>query len=596
MPLKTFFTFFLCYRDKCVKRSPMENKNRRLLYEVNDKAPLWIVIVLGVQHVMLMYSEVALLPVIMGRNAGAPLEHILFAAGAAGIAAGVSTLIQVVRFGPFGAGYTLFMGTSAAYLAGSVETIKAGGFPLLATLSILVAPIEMIMAYFLRFLRHIITPAVGGTILLLVVLSLVPLSLHEWLGERGSLIYGSRENFLTGLSGMFILLGLSLFGNKTLRLWCPLIGIAGGLAVSWYLGIVNFERLFHHPWVGPFPGTWPGLATDLKLEHLPLFATLAVLTVINGVQAIGNSMAVQKISHREERQIDYGVIQGTMYGDALGNITTGLLGTAPNETYSENIATLSVTGAACRSIGICGAIILILLPFSPKLSMAIVHLPTPIFGGFLMGLAAMMFPAGLELVFSHGITHRSGLLVGISLCIGIIAESGKFFPGLFPMSISVFLNSGVAAGGLVAIILSVLFRLTELKGYTASIPAGLSHLPTLAQHIEEAGSKLDLAPNRLIQLQLACEEIFVHIARGEETEEHKRTLALRINEQEEEIRVEIIFGESLGDLTKIKMPENLMLAREEDLDRLGMAIFQKVVTDFHQAEISGITYIWFKLV
>lgn len=572
----------------------METKDRQLLYEVNDKAPLWVVIILGIQHVMLMYGEVTLLPVIIGRNAGAPLEHILFAAGAAGIAAGVSTLIQVMRWGPFGAGYTLFMGTSAAYLAGSVQTIKAGGFPLLATLSILVAPLEMIMAYFLRFLRHIITPTVGGTILLLVVLSLVPLSLHEWLGESGRL-YGSRENFLTGISAMFILLGLSLFGNKTLRLWCPFLGIAGGLSVSWLLGIANFEQLFHHPWVGPFPGTWPGLATDLKLDHLPLFATLAVLTVINGVQAIGNSMAVQKISHREERQIDYGVIQGTMYGDALGNITTGLLGTAPNETYSENIATLSVTGAACRSIGFCGAIILILLPFSPKLSMAIVHLPTPIFGGFLMGLAAMMFPAGLELVFSHGITHRSGLLVGISLCIGIIAESGKFFPGIFPISLSVFLNSGVAAGGLTAITLSLLFRLTELKGYTATIPAGLSHLPKLARHVEEAGEKLDLAPERIVQLQLACEEIFVHIARGEETEDRKKNLALKINEHEDELRVEIIFGEYLGDLDSIKMPENLLQAGEADLDRLGLALFHRVVTDFHQAEISGITYIWFKM-
>ncbi|HQJ30429.1 MAG TPA: solute carrier family 23 protein, partial [Syntrophales bacterium] len=98
----------------------METKDRQLLYEVNDKAPLWVVIILGIQHVMLMYGEVTLLPVIIGRNAGAPLEHILFAAGAAGIAAGVSTLIQVMRWGPFGAGYTLFMGTSAAYLAGSV--------------------------------------------------------------------------------------------------------------------------------------------------------------------------------------------------------------------------------------------------------------------------------------------------------------------------------------------------------------------------------------------------------------------------------------------------------------------------------------------
>jgi NCS2 family nucleobase:cation symporter-2/xanthine permease XanP len=306
-------------------------------------------------------------------------------------------------------------------------------------------------------------------------------------------------------------------------------------------------------------------------------------------------MAVQTISHREDRQIDYQVIQGTMYGDALGNVITGALGTAPNETYAENIAAMKVTGATCRTIGVCGAILLILLPFSPKISMAAVQLPTPIFGGFLMGLAAMMFPAGLELVFRHGITHRSGLLVGISLCIGLIAESGYFFPNIFPISINVFLKSGVAAGGLAAVLLSILFRLTEMKGYTAHIPAGLSNLHLLARRVEEAGEELDISPERIMKLQLACEEIFVHIAPGENFKGEKRSLVLRISEHESDIRVEIIFGENLDDLKNVEIPDNLMHADPSDLDQLGLALFHTLVVDFHQALISGRTYIWFKL-
>jgi len=571
------------------------SKKSPLLYEVNEKAPLIVVAVMGIQHVLLIYSEISLLPVIIGNRAGAPLEHILFASAAAGIASGIATLLQVLRLGFFGAGYALFMGTSAAYMAGCVEAVKAGGFPLLAALSILVAPIEMIMAYFLRFLRHIITPAVGGTIILLVVVSLVPVSMQEWMGHQNQPLYGSRENFLIGLSAMLILLALSLFGNKPLRLWCPLIGMAGGLLVSWLLGIMDFEKIFSHPWIGAFPGSWPGIATDFNMEHLPLFAVMAVLTIINGVQAIGNSMAVQKVSHREERQIDYQVIQGTMYGDALGNVVTGALGTAPNETYAENIAAMKVTGATSRAIGIFGAILLILLPFCPKISMAVVQLPTQIFGGFLMGLAAMMFPAGLELVFSHGITHRSGMLVGISLCIGIIAESGQFFPNVFPLSVNVLLKSGVAAGGMAAIFLSVLFRLTELKGYSARLPAGLSNLRLLAQRVEEAGKEMDISEDRITKLQLACEEIVMHVSQSEDGAEKERSLFLHISEHDEDIRVEIIFGEHLDDLKNVEIPDNLLQAEPSDLDQLGLALFHNIVTDFHQAVISGKTYIWFKL-
>lgn len=573
----------------------MKAKKINLLYEVNEKPSFWLAVVLGIQHVMLIYSEVTLLPVIMGRRAGAPEDHILFAAGAAGIACGISTLIQVIRFGRFGAGYTLFMGSSAAYMAGSIATITAGGFPLLATLSILVAPIEIVMAYFLRLLRHIVTPAVGGTILLLVVISLVPVGLHEWVGKEGSAFHGSAEHLLIGTSAMWILLGLSLFGNRTLRLWCPLLGFGGGFLVSWMTGLVNFDHLAGYAWLGALPGKWPGLTFDLHMDHLPLLIALAVLTVINGVQAIGNSMAVQAISHRVPRRIDYDVVQGTMYGDALGNVASGLLGTVPNETYSENISVLKVTGAASRSIGICGALLLMLLPFSPKVSMALVTLPTPIFGGFLLGLAAMMFPSGLELVFGQGINHRSGLMVGISLCIGILAESDKFFPDLFPISVDVFLSSGVAAGGLTAIILSVLFRLMELRGYTATIPAGLGNLPLLASQLDEAGAGLGLAQDRLIRLQLACEEIFVHISQKAELEGSATTLALRVNEMEGELRVELIYGEHLNDLHNIEMPGNLMMADESELDQMGLALFHKLITEFHHVEISGVTYLWFKL-
>jgi NCS2 family nucleobase:cation symporter-2/xanthine permease XanP len=247
-------------------------------------------------------------------------------------------------------------------------------------------------------------------------------------------------------------------------------------------------------------------------------------------------------------------------------------------------------------VGVCGAVLLIVLPFSPKISMALIHLPAPVFGGFLMGLAAMMMPSGLELVFARGITHRTGLLVGISLCIGLMAESGRFFPELFPISLRVFLNSGVAAGGLTAVILSLAFRLMERQGYTASIPAGVAHLPILAGHIDQVGDRLDLPREQLLRLHLACEEVFVHIARSEGALPEK-ALALRIAHQEGELRVEMIYGERLvlDSSLGFRMPENLLTAEAPDLDRLGLALFRNVVHDLHQAVISGTTYIWFKL-
>jgi NCS2 family nucleobase:cation symporter-2/xanthine permease XanP len=158
----------------------------------------------------------------------------------------------------------------------------------------------------------------------------------------------------------------------------------------------------------------------------------------------------------------------------------------------------------------------------------------------------------------------------------------------------VFLNSGVATGGLVAVILSLLFHLTERRGYTTSVPAGLDNLPVLADHISQVGNKLDITQEQIMRLQLACEEIFVHIT-GSGGGEGEDALALRINLHEEELRVEMIYGRRLANLEDIKMPDNLMAADEQDLERLGLALFKNIVHDLHQAVISGTTYIWFKM-
>lgn len=570
----------------------MTSGKSKLIYDVSEKAPLWLALLMAVQHVMLVYSEIIIFPVIVGKNAGAPMEHILFASFAAALAAGLATMLQVLRIGNIGTGYVLFMGSSAAYFTGCVDAVSAGGFALLATLSILVAPIEIFMSYTLRHLRHVFTPVVGGVILLLVVLSLVSVAHHEWMGEAGKPYYASAKHLVTGAVTMGTLLGLAMFGNRTLRLWCPIIGMAAGLSVSWSLGILDVSQAAQYPWFGRFAGSWPGIALSLKPEHFPLFLTLALLTVINGVQAIGNSMAIQRVSHREPTQVNYGVIQGTMYADGLSNIISGALGTMPNETYSENISVVRITGVASRMVGLLGAAILVTMPFMPRLSVVMVSLPAPVYGGFIMGLAAMMFPAGLELVFSNGITRQSGLMVGVSLCLGILAESGKFFPGVIPSSMELFLNNGVAAGGLVAVSLSLLFRLAIRSGKSFSIPASGDQFPSLLEYLQQAGEDLDLDQQQQYRLELVCEELFAHIAKNSPD---ASSVKIKVLKHDDELAVEIIHGEKVESIEFNDPADNLMKATPEEMESLGLMLVKGFVRNLHHVEISGTTYIWFKL-
>ncbi len=239
----------------------------KLLFAVNESPPLWMAMILGFQHVLVMYGEVALFPGIAGKLGGAAPDHIAFATFAAIAVSGFCTLIQVVRFGKIGAGLVIFMGSSTAYLACTIQALQLGGFALVAAMAILSAPVELLISYFLKYLRHIITPAVGGTIILLIVISFMPLTVHEWMGEKGSLYYGTRENLVVGVITLACILGINIYGGKTLRIWAPIITLAFGYFTAWCFQILEFHHLHSSPWFGLPEGAYPGIARYLSARY-----------------------------------------------------------------------------------------------------------------------------------------------------------------------------------------------------------------------------------------------------------------------------------------------------------------------------------------
>jgi len=268
----------------------------KLLFSVDESPPIWMAMILGFQHVLVMYGEVALFPTIAGKLGGAPPDHIAFATFSAIAVSGLCTLMQVVRFGKIGSGLVIFMGSSTAYLACTIQALQLGGFALVSAMAILSAPVEILLSYFLRYLRHIITPAVGGTIILMIVISFMPVTIHEWMGEKGSLFYGSGENLAVGLITLACILGINIFGGKAFRIWAPIITLGFGYVTAWVFGILEFHHVHTSPWFGLPQGAYPGISLSLGVKHLPILLAFMVITVLNAVQTMGNCMLAQSIS------------------------------------------------------------------------------------------------------------------------------------------------------------------------------------------------------------------------------------------------------------------------------------------------------------
>lgn len=563
----------------------------KILYDVNETPPFWMSVLLGITHVALILDAIVFIPNLIGKTSNLPAEQVEYATFASIIVAAVCTLVQTIRVGKIGAGFVLFMGSYSAFLACSLDAVHMGGLPLMATMGVLTAPVVLLYAYFLRYLRHIVTPAIGGVVVMLVAVALVPIGLEQWMGGAPSLpSYGSAAACITGVITIFTLTVLLLLGNNAIRLWTPIIGLVAGYLSAWHFGFLDLTHFHSAPVFGLPRGEWPGLATDLKWEHAPLAAAFLIAALVSAMEGTGNIMLVQQVSERHFHKIKYENIQGGLFCDGLGKLLAGLSGTAPNATYCDNIPLLEMTGVSSRIIGICGAAILGAIAFLPKIGGFILDMPSPVVGGMLIVISAMLFYSGISLVLASGLNFQKGMVLGLSLCAGILAESGTFFPAIVPPYLAPLIQNGVAVGGFTAFFLSTLVYLLPKSRLVFTLAPSEDHFPKLMQTLEKAVKKLNLSDTESMRLQLACEEAFLHMVSLEDKGEE---LIFRLIREEDELFVEIISGEKYEDIDQVLRPARNLDATQEEIKKLGLLILQRTVKELRHVTISGYTYVSF---
>ena len=160
---------------------------------------------------------------------------------------------------------------------------------------------------------------------MLVAVSLIPLSLEMWVGQPGTENYHTPEN---------LLVGLSYFSDhcRFLCFWPAGLAFVGpgsrypprGLCYRLFFGhgrSISLKRviLYRVPSL-----KWPGFYLDFSPEIWPLLVAFAVVTVVGTIETVGDAMAIQRVSRRGFKKVDYDSVQGALYSDGVGNVLAGL--------------------------------------------------------------------------------------------------------------------------------------------------------------------------------------------------------------------------------------------------------------------------------
>lgn len=413
-------------------------------------------LLLGLQHVLAM--DVYVVPFIIGTIVALSVTESAGLIQATFLAAGLATLIQSqwwmrlpiaqgASYVPIGAvaGIALAAGGGASGMAAVYGAMLPGAVVLV---------VLGLTPVFRRAIRWLVPPIVGGTIIVVVGLALIPIglnanvfALHPGAGtlQQNVALAGLSAGLLVAL----VTLGLRLGRHGVwLRLCSVLLALAGGwmLASAW--GLVDASAVAAAPWF-----TLPQLAfLDFKPSFsAPAVVTMLVIYAVLMAETTGTWFAVSAAIAQplRDEQIDRGVV-----GEGLGCLVSALVGSTPVTGYSTNAGIISLTGIASRHAFLGAGLWLILFGLSGKLAATIASIPAPVIGGVFMVVCAVIALSGLRVIRHVRLNERNMFVIGMPIVVALFIDLAP--PELMqslPQTLQYLLNSSIAAGAVVAVLL-----------------------------------------------------------------------------------------------------------------------------------------------
>ena len=524
----------------------MPAKTSKLRYEVQEQPPHALSAALGFQIVLLIVTGIVLTPLIVMRAAEAPAELMAWVVFAALLVSGTTTMIQARPIGPFGAGYVLFMGTSGAFIAVSTMAVREGGLPLLATLVAFSALVQFAFSARLSLLRSIITPTVGGTVVMLIAVNVFPICFRMLGTVPENVDPASPAVPLTALATFLVVVGASLFSAGRLRLWGPLIGVVVGCLVGGQFGLVDLSGVRDAAWIGIPSVGWPGFDLSFDARMWGLLPAFVIVTIVGAIETYGDGIAIQRVSSRTKRPLDFRSVQGAVSADGLGNLLSGLLGTLPNTTYSTSISVVEMTGVASRRVGLYGGGTMLALAFLPKVSAALQAVPDAVAGAYILVLLVLLFAHGIRLATESGLSYENGFVVCLSFWIGLGFQNDQIFPNHLPNWAHTLLSNGMTSGGITAMFLTLILSMRNRLRNRVRLEPASSSVPQLYSFLTGVASKAGWDRPAIDRLHLAGEEALMFLVDKEEEAQRARPMPIQVSAREEDGVIELEFGSGPG--------------------------------------------------
>lgn len=412
-------------------------------YDLNERPPLCMWVMLSLQHVFAMFGATILVPILVNSAAGATVLTIPVAL----VSSGFGTLLYLLCTkgkSPvyLGSSFAFITPLTAAYLGGGIGGAMCG----IMAVGIMYIIISFIVKYIgTSWIDKFLPPVIIGPMIMIIGLGLAPSAVSQ-MGLTGDIDYTtSLISLFTFLVTVFILSKARGF----LKIIPFLVGITSGYILAIILGCVDFTLVSEASFFEIPKFVIPFKSYAINFSVLLTIVPIGIVTIC---EHIGDHISLSKII-KKDLLVDPG-LHKTLLGDGIATFMGGYIGGPANTTYGENTAVVGLSKVSSVYVIALAAVFTIFIGFLGKVTAIVSLIPPAVLGGVSLILYGFIAVNGLKILVSENVDFENSKNIVIASTMLILGLGGA----------EIAINSVVISGMSLAAIVGILLNLILNEG------------------------------------------------------------------------------------------------------------------------------------
>jgi len=409
--------------------------------------------VLGLQHLLAMYSGSVLVPILIGAALQFNSTQMTYLVSIDIFMCGVATALQIFTNKFFGIGLPVVLGCAVQAVAPLIMIGQKFDIQTMYGAIIAAGLFVFLIGGLFAKLRRFFPPLVTGTLITVIGLSLIPVAFQNiGGGSTTAKNFGSVTNLAIGAFTVLLILAVNVWGRGFLRSIAILVGLIAGTVLAGFFGQVSFAPVAEASW---FHVPTPFYFGVPHFEWSSI-ATMILISLVSMVESTGVFFALGDIVERKIGEQD---LKKGYRAEGLAVLLGGLFNTFPYTTFSQNVGLVQLSGIKTRKPVMFSALFLVILGLLPKIGALATIIPAPVLGGAMLVMFGMVAVQGIRMLQQVDFHNDKNLLVAaISIGLGLGVTVQPQIVQFLPKTIQLLFGSGILMASLSAVLLNWLFN------------------------------------------------------------------------------------------------------------------------------------------